>query len=553
MSFRKTILQRTIANTRETQSSMSPLSPFSRITRGIRFRMSMVFLLVFLGMAGGSIWHLKNSLSPTFLRMERDQALHSAERVIGGLDAQLSNLNILTRDWAYWDDMYQFAQKPSAAFVASNMGDSSIRNVGLIGVLVLSPNAKVVGFHGSVQSNAKALRAEDLLRFQAQLMAPLSDGPRAQQCGYLRPQDLLLFLCTSRISRSDGSGAPVGVVVMVRELTVPVLREIEKQSKEYFQVLPLTQLIPVEQWSEPGMNHLMSTRLDVNYSTSTLTLDYHLPDLAGTLIRTVRLPLARTLVDEGELVTLHTAKQMATIALGTGAMLFLAGHFWLVLPIARLKRDIRAIHKQKAWGNSVGQNRGDEIGALAREVNGLLHVIHSQVQALESLSMTDPLTGLANRRRFDQRLADETRRIQRKAQPLALIVLDVDFFKQYNDHYGHPAGDIALQKVAEVMLACTRQVDLAARIGGEEFAVLVPDTTQEAAVLIAEKILLSLRSAQLPHAKSLVSPVLTASAGVAALQNGIGAAAALLDHADRALYTAKTSGRNRTSAYSGNP
>ena len=511
----------------------------------------MVFLLVFMGMAGGSIWHLQTSLGPTFLRMEHENARRSAERVVGGLDAQLSNLNTLTRDWAFWDDMYEYVQRPTPGFESSNMGVESMKNIGLIGVMVLSPQAAVVGFQGATQSNAQALRVEDLLRYRPQLMLPLKDLQRGQHCGYVQPQSVLLFLCASRISRSDGTGASTGVVVMVRELTGLALKEIENQSKESFRLLPLTQLSSDEQWQEAAMTHLPASLLDVNYSASSLSLNYHLPDLTGKPIRTVNIPLARTLVEEGQSVTLRTARQMATIALVTGAMLLLAAHFWLVLPIARLKRDIRAIQKQKSWENKVRQNRPDEIGALAREVNGLLAVIHSQVQELESLSMTDALTGLPNRRHFDQRLADEIRRVQRKAQALSVVVLDIDYFKQYNDHYGHPAGDVALQKVAQVLRDCTRQVDLPARTGGEEFAVLLPDTSEASALLIAEKILQALRDAGLPHVKSQVSGVLTASAGVASLREGADAATTLLAQGDQALYAAKAAGRNRALVFSG--
>jgi diguanylate cyclase (GGDEF)-like protein len=532
---------------------MPRLSPISRITSGIRFRMSMVFLLVFVGMAAGSVWHLQASMGPTFVRMEHDNALRSAERVVGGLDAQLTNLNTLTRDWAFWDDMYQYAQKPNSAFELSNMGVESMKNIGLIGVMVLSPKREVLGFQGLAQSDAQTLRAEYLLAYKDALLMPLQSAQHAQRCGYLQPQNAIIFLCASRISRSDGSGDPVGVVVMVRELTSAALREIEKQSKESFQLLPPNSHTSETQWSVAAMTHLPVGRVSVNYEAHTLTLHYPVPDLMGKPLRSLQIQLARTLVEEGELVTYTTARQMATIALVTGAMLLVAAHFWLVLPIARLKRDIRAIHKNKAWGTGVRQNRRDEIGALAREVNGLLTVIHSQVQELQSLSMTDPLTGLSNRRHFDKCLADEVSRVERSAQPLSVVVLDIDYFKQFNDHYGHPAGDLALQKVAQVLRDSTRKVDLAARIGGEEFAVLLPGTNEASALFIAEKILQTLRDTEFPHVKSQVSHVLTASAGVASLGAGSDAAVTLMAHADQALYAAKAAGRNRAFTFSGQP
>ncbi len=528
-------------------------SHLRRIAQGIPFRLSLVFLLVFMGVGSASVWHLQANLGPTFLRMEHDNALRSAERVVGGLDAQLSNLNTLTRDWAYWDDMYRYAQKPTVPFEVSNMGPEALKNVNLMGVLILSPTGKTIGFKGMNLSNGKVLTPHVLVPYQSQLLAPLSAAQGVQTCGYARPEDVFILLCSNRISRSDGSGPAVGVVVMVRELSAATLKEVESQSKESFHLAALGADTYAESWPFPGFIHLSPGQLGVRYSASSLTLDYPLRDLAGVPITLVRLPLPRNLVEEGQAVTQSTARTMVAIALVTGFFLLLGVHFWLVLPIARLKRDIRVIHNTQRWDGTVRKNRSDELGELAGEVNGLLCVIHSQVQALEYLSMTDSLTGLANRRHFDQRLHDEIQRVKRTAQPLSVVVLDIDFFKQYNDHYGHPAGDLALQTMAQVLLGCTRQVDLTARLGGEEFAVLLPNTSEQAALDIAEKILKALCAQNVPHARSRVSTVLTTSAGVASLHPGPEAALMLVAHADQALYAAKAAGRNRALRFSGLP
>lgn len=527
---------------------------FSRIFRGIRFRMSMVFLGVFVGMAVASTWHLQSSMRPTFLRMEQGNAIQSAERVIGGLDAQLSNLNTLTKDWAYWDDMYQFARKPNAAFIASNLGAASLKHVDLLGVLMVSPQGELIGFKGLSQLNGHVLTPADFAPYQAEILATLTNDPSVRQCGYIQPKTSIVLVCSNRISRSDGSGEAPGVVVLARELTPAILQDIEKQSKEHFVLVDPTGALPSsesERWSLGQLAHLRAGYLVARFTSDRLTVDYPLEDLAGKPIKTVRLPLSRTLIEEGDAVTSHTALQLAAIALVTGAFLLLGGHFWLVLPLARLKKDIRAIHKQKNWNATVLRDRKDEIGALAREVNGLLAVIRSQLGELEALSMTDALTGVANRRRFDQRLADEVARSQRTAQPCAVMILDLDYFKQYNDLYGHPVGDTALQRLARLMTQSIRQTDLPARIGGEEFAVLLPDTTEAAAILIAEKILGALRNAEIAHGGSKISSHLTASVGVAAATGGPMAGSLLLEQADQALYAAKAAGRDRVYSYSG--
>ena len=166
---------------------------------------------------------------------------------------------------------------------------------------------------------------------------------------------------------------------------------------------------------------------------------------------------------------------------------------------------------------------------------------------LEMLAHHDALTGLANRRRFDQRLMMEWRRCARDRVPLALVLIDVDKFKQYNDSYGHPAGDDCLVKVAGLLGAYIRRpADLAARYGGEEFALLLPGTDASGAARLAERIRLGQRRLAIPHEGSAKS-VVTLSAGVASLvpSGSERQSSRLLQAADRALYRAKESGRDR--------
>jgi len=139
---------------------------------------------------------------------------------------------------------------------------------------------------------------------------------------------------------------------------------------------------------------------------------------------------------------------------------------------------------------------------------------------LEALSRTDGLTGIANRRRFDEVLAQEWQRAQRSGQPLTLALLDVDWFKHYNDHYGHLAGDECLRAIAGVLAASVgRPSDLVARYGGEEFAVLAPATDAAGVVEIAQRIQAGLQALALPHAASVFTQV-TVSIGVAAMAPG---------------------------------
>jgi diguanylate cyclase (GGDEF)-like protein len=166
-------------------------------------------------------------------------------------------------------------------------------------------------------------------------------------------------------------------------------------------------------------------------------------------------------------------------------------------------------------------------------------------EQLEKLSTTDGLTGLANRRQFDQHLYSEWHRSARSQQPLSLLLLDIDHFKRYNDYYGHLAGDACLRQVAGILFDCAqRSGEVVARYGGEEFAVLLPATDAEAAQKVARRCLDELAKSCVPHADSPVSEVLTASIGIATLvAHNDRVPEALVRCADEALYRAKSGGR----------
>ena len=168
-------------------------------------------------------------------------------------------------------------------------------------------------------------------------------------------------------------------------------------------------------------------------------------------------------------------------------------------------------------------------------------------RALERMSRQDGLTELANRRCLDAYLADEIARARRSKKELALALCDLDFFKPYNDHYGHQAGDECLRQVAQVLRAvCRRPADLAARYGGEEFALVLPETGLAGAAQVAERVRASVARLTIRHEHSSVAQHLTMSVGVASLKPGKDARIErLLTIADQALYQAKKLGRDR--------
>jgi diguanylate cyclase (GGDEF)-like protein len=163
------------------------------------------------------------------------------------------------------------------------------------------------------------------------------------------------------------------------------------------------------------------------------------------------------------------------------------------------------------------------------------------IAVAESHAATDPLTGLANRRTLDDALRRMSAQASRTMQPLAAIVLDIDWFKLINDRYGHDVGDDALAAIGEVLREGVRDSDLVSRLGGEEFVILAPDTNVEGAETLAEKLREAIALVEVPG----VDEAITASFGVAAIPDDATTGEGLLRRADRALYLAKELGRNR--------
>ena len=170
------------------------------------------------------------------------------------------------------------------------------------------------------------------------------------------------------------------------------------------------------------------------------------------------------------------------------------------------------------------------------------------LKQLEKLSNTDRLTGLNNRRYFDHRIKNEVARANRNHSNVAVMLLDVDHFKQYNDYYGHLQGDECLRQVAMCLRnALTREIDFVARYGGEEFVLVLPGSGKSGAEIIANRIIEMIAEQKIPHANSPVTPFVTISIGIACYDAKLHAksTAKLLASADSALYKAKQNGRNQ--------
>jgi diguanylate cyclase (GGDEF)-like protein len=234
----------------------------------------------------------------------------------------------------------------------------------------------------------------------------------------------------------------------------------------------------------------------------------------------------------------HHQLRQFTVALRLAALLLLLWAGWRYS--TRLQAELAEQSRLRA--------------ALALSNAELEHKVQQRTRALEAvnqqlevLSITDGLTKLANRRHFDAVWAEEWQRARRMGTPLAIIMLDIDHFKPYNDHYGHQQGDECLRQVGEVLRATVKRAgELVARYGGEEFVVVVPGSSVQQTLDLAEAIRANIQAVGMAHSHSSVTNVVTASLGVAVqIPTLRDEQEALLQAADAALYQAKHGGRNR--------
>ncbi|MCG6659702.1 diguanylate cyclase [Halomonas campisalis] len=292
------------------------------------------------------------------------------------------------------------------------------------------------------------------------------------------------------------------------------------------------------------------------------SLHYHRPltyqldrsgpaDTVGEIELTLSLDsLGQAFIDRSLLiVSLGVLKALAIAALVVAAF-----HLVITRPLLRVHAAIAASDPQRPgqWPKPQLKGHGnDELGHLVESLDGLLKAFQhglDQRDRFHQISTRDGLTGIANRRRFDSFLADSWQRAQRSRTPLSVILIDIDNFKDFNDHYGHVSGDDTLRAVASALTdTVTRATDLVARYGGEEFVCVLPETDLEGARRVAGRIREAILALGIPHARSAGRDRVTASLGVASAMPGEDGMTCeqLLESADRQLYHAKRQGRDR--------
>lgn len=512
---------------------------------GIRRKLLLTFIICFGMMAGISLPLLQKNMDASYATIERKELNAHMGRMVQSVEVALQSLRSQCSDWAVWTEMYDHALRPDPKWAEQNVGANAMAPANLSLVMIFGSKGQLIAMlTRDHQGEPLALPGLTASPYVKLLSAETQD--RESRCGLMKTDAGLMLTCWSRIFRSDFTGDFVGTVVMGRLLDQALLKKLREQTQLSLELRDSPAMpAGLQRW--PGALATASIGQRDFWTThepNVYHLYYPIQDILKQDVALFTLDVTRDVHEQGLLLYQQVRQQLAWTALGTAILLGFLVHFLVIRRLRTFTSQLLQLSKDATWNSRIDIKGKDELGILSSSVNTLLGMIEYQVNALKSLTMTDTMTGLPNRREFDDRMETEFARKQRHKQPLALLILDVDYFKRYNDRYGHPGGDVALKAVAHVLTAAiSRSADLASRIGGEEFAILLPDTDVKGAIAVAERVRTMLHELSIPHADSSVAPHLTVSIGIA--MAGDESIEAFVSRADQALYRAKHAGRDR--------
>ncbi|PRC92258.1 diguanylate cyclase domain-containing protein [Solimicrobium silvestre] len=512
---------------------------------GLRGKMFGLFLIGFGLMTIIVMTLLYSNLLHGFMAIERTQATEQMTQLARNLDSELDRLNQINGDWANWDDMVSYTQQPTHGFIEHQLNSAELQTVGLKFIFILDKQDNIL-FSNATNLVTGAMESastfDPILANIKVRLHPESAPDNGRTCGLDNSTAGPVLVCWQQIHQTDHSGKPMGCLVVGQLLNSTILKRIQDQSGLKFELMPQT--IRATEPPHSIKASIEPEMLEFSQSAPNI-LSAHLYNIVGQPILIARLQFSREVGQLGNDIIWKVMRVVLLVTALTGLTLLAGIHFLVIRRLRKMKIELNSIWRNGRWAGRLDTPKNkDELNELAHSINRMLALIRKQMGILESIAHTDALTQIANRRAFDQRMAIEMSLHKRNQTPLSLLLIDVDYFKRYNDYYGHPAGDEVLKEIGKLLIqvAC-RPSDLPARIGGEEFAVILPATDLAGAGHVAEKIRVHLAELKLAHADSPASDYVTISIG--ATIAGEEDLASFIQRADKATYQAKQSGRNK--------
>ncbi len=479
---------------------------------------------------------------------DHDGAQKDMERLLLAMNQQVRELEIILGSWSNFTSYYEHAAKPSAAFVADDLSVDSIEAGGFNWITRINAQGEVlehseVPLADGTTPTKEALFSPEMaptLRAGAALMAKKVKG-----CAILTAGAHLGISCYAPLLPSDGKGEARGTVWIGRLISDDMLNKVRSQTNLAFALVPRQQ--GIEESPDPNRTNasFLSTDFRLFEEAARIKVSSKVYGMQGRHIADIVLDWPRESLQRS-----RDTLQWVVIAIGvliatTAIALIFALDRLLIRRLASIRSDLGNILENESWDGRVVTNRSDELTDLSHYINNMLDIIRREMNVIKEQALTDPLTQLPNRRRFHVQLQGTLSQLHRDGKTGALVLFDIDFFKRYNDLYGHPQGDKVLVSFAECLRQVARRpVDLPVRLGGEEFAILMPLTELEGAIHCAQRACEAIKNLSIEHNGNEAFRVVTVSAGLTMIQSE-DTEITLYSRADAALYAAKHSGRNQ--------
>jgi diguanylate cyclase (GGDEF)-like protein len=472
-------------------------------------------------------------------------------RTLLTLDFQLDQLDVVLASWVNWTEFHEHAKSPSNQFFEEELNERAITQARLEWMLRVKPDGGVVDLVELAQTDGRRPVSQWVtaqLGSAGRITTPFFWAERASGCGLLRLGERVDLMCFRPLLRSDGQGESVGIVMIGRRLSANMMRDMGKRLGLGVELIVSGPGALGSALGEPIQSRIGRGVAHAVFEAPTIEVRFGLEDYFGVQSGHILLTLERSQLKRADDAERDQVGMLLFLAILTGVIMIWVIDWLVVWRIEQLGKQIKQIVESKTWEGEVSVSGSDEIAALGSYVNRVIVVVREQMVKLRDASLTDALTQIANRRSFDNQFEAAIKRAARGGHPVALLLFDVDFFKKFNDCYGHPAGDAALRVVAQCLFSKARRTgDLAARLGGEEFALLLENTGTLDPYGCAVSVLRRVMEAAIAHQDGVEDGVVTLSCGLA-VSRADETSESLYRRADQALYLAKQQGRNQVCA-----
>ena len=514
---------------------------------GLRKKISVYLVGILAVLALLTLAALRWSSHQKAAELEDLEARADFYRLMVTLQVSTTGLNGTLKSWANRTELYDYFVDRRSRFLENELSAEALAVADVDFLTLMDTSGNLIGMTEVPGANGETPAIEGMQKMSHDYPTHARLFRGASGCGVVKVKTHVAMVCFSPTYNSRGKGPARGFLVIGRWVDGETIRQVSEVTGLTFEIVDLPNEPKTALPQRLSGNIFRPDVVQIAEHQHALELRSPVTNIFGQDIGEIRMHWPRKLdqlVDRSNQITQGVVVALIVVC---GVLLMLLLDQLVVRRLNLLREELSQIVDSRRWAGQVSVHGMDELASLARYARELVTIVREQVEDLKNLSQTDALTGLPNRRAFDERLSHILAQHARQKLSAALILMDVDHFKKYNDSYGHPAGDAALQKVAQCLrTSLRRELDLPARVGGEEFAVLLQGVTAEQAFAAAENIRHNLQNLGVVHAANPPVGVMTLSLGLAVVTDGDNVRS-IYRRADEALYHAKASGRNQVS------